>query len=93
MWIDSRSTSMRAWCSSSSSWRRESTAAVGRDLEDELVLVGSSRPEEFGRGTQQIGSPAKCSRTWPPGMRLFNSAGVPSATIRPWSSTAIRSAS
>ena len=26
-------------------------------------------------------------------MRLFNSAGVPSATIRPWSSTAIRSAS
>jgi len=29
--------------------------AVGRDLEDELVLVGSSRPEELARRVQQVG--------------------------------------
>ena len=29
--------------------------AVGRDLEDELVLVGSSRLEELARRVQQVG--------------------------------------
>ena len=67
--------------------------AVCGDLEDELVLVGSGRREELGRRVAAGRGSAKWSRTWPPGMRLFNSAGVPSATIRPWSSTAIRSAS
>ncbi len=36
---------------------------------------------------------ANCKRTWPPGMRRLSSSGVPSATIRPWSRTAIWSAS
>ena len=55
---------------------------------------GRERPPGGARPPSAAGAgSAKWSRTWPPGIRLFSSAGVPSATIRPWSSTAIRSAS
>ena len=49
--------------------------------------------EEENGGLQSASPSANCRRTWPPGMRRFSSSEVPSATIRPWSRTAIRSAS
>ena len=49
-------------------------------------------PEATLRPSERVGT-GEVEPECPPGIRLLSSAGVPSATIRPWSSTAIRSAS
>ena len=66
--------------------------AVAGHLQGE-GLRRRARPRELPGGRCQRPGSVNCSRTWPPGMRRLSSPGVPSATIRPWSSRAIRSAS
>src|SRR5437764_391089 len=63
--------------------------AVGRDLEDELVLVGGGCRKELAGRVQQVGI-GEVEPDVAAGEAALQLGGVPSATIRPWSSTAIR---
>ena len=54
MWIDSRSTSIPGVVQLVEQLAERVHGAVCGDLEDELVLVRSSRREEFGRRAQQV---------------------------------------
>ena len=92
VWIDSRSTATWAPCNSSSSSRTESTVPSAGTCRTSWSRSGTAAGSSPAAERRRSG-PVKWSRTCPPGIRLFSSVGVPSATIRPWSSTAIRSAS
>ena len=67
-------------------------AAVARQLEREPLLVARAVAERAGGRSSSAASP-NSSRTLPPGTSRLSSAGVPWATTRPPSSSAIRSAS
>ena len=77
---------------------RAGRAATGRRRRSGTCRVSSSssrRAPRRGRAAAASSSPASANRRrmWPPGTSRLSSSGVPSATSRPWSSTAIRSAS
>ena len=93
VWIESCSTSMSASSSWSSSRRSEATPPSLGTWRTSLSSSRVAAVEQARRPRAGRCGAANCRRTWPPGMRRFSSSGVPSATIRPRSRTAIRSAS
>ena len=88
---DSASTSIGCASSRSSTVRTDWTAP---SLGTWRASASSSRvaPAEQRAARSSSVSSGNSRRTLPPGTRRFSSLGVPSATIRPWSSNAIRDA-
>ena len=68
-------------------------AAVAGHLQGERVVVACGGVEERGPRTRVRRGRRTAAATWPPGTSRLSSSGVPSAISRPWSSSAIRSAS
>src|SRR5438270_1419227 len=101
--VTAKNTSSRSgvWMdrSSTATWspRRASTSRRGRMPRSFGTRSSSSSSSRVPSGISRAASASEAesanrSRICAPGMRRFSSSGVPSATMRPWSSTAMRSA-
>jgi hypothetical protein len=92
VWIDRPPTSIEASSSRSSRTRSDLTAPSLGTCSERAASSRTASPRMRAADSSPSGS-ANWRRMWPPGMRRLSSSGVPSATSRPWSSSAIRSAS